>query len=411
MIRLAVVGVGGYGWKLVRTIREVAEQESCRLVAAADTQWDQLPDRRRSLAEAGVALYDDALAMYDDLAGRCDAVYIATGIGSHAKLTAAAARAGMDVHLEKPPAGTVQEVDEMLAALTETGKHCLVGFQALHSEDILGVKRRILDGRLGRVNTVSCYACWPRKGRYYNRNDWAGKLRSGNRWVLDGPAMNALAHQVMNMLFWTGDEITTAATPAAVRAELYAAGPAESHNTAAIEIQTAQGPRLYFLGTHTSEGAAGPHLHLEAENGTVDWSMHGRSQIRYADGTEESIPWDPQQWQTMVHNLLDVVRSGNASDLRSSLATCRTFTLALNGAHESSGRIHRIDDPIEVIDADDRDHKRWAVRGIDDVLARAAAGPCLLSDLPDAPDWTQPTEPFDLDGYREFPARFTADPA
>ncbi|MFW6061537.1 MAG: Gfo/Idh/MocA family protein, partial [Planctomycetota bacterium] len=231
MIRCAIVGIGGYGWRLVEAIREASASADCRLVAAADMDLDDLPERRASLLEEGVRLFHDALEMYRQMQDRVDIVYIATGIASHRMLTVQAARAGYHVHLEKPPAGTVQEVDEMLQALRENHRMCLVGFQAVHGRDIYGVKQRIVEGRLGQVRTLACHACWPRPARYYQRNEWAGKLRAGGQWVLDGPATNALAHQINNMLFWASPQAGKFASPLAVRAELYTAGDIESHNT------------------------------------------------------------------------------------------------------------------------------------------------------------------------------------
>ena len=99
MVRLAIVGVTGYGWGLVQKINAASEQLGCRLVAAADDQLAKLPERAKELTDAGVELFDDALAMFDALRGKCEGVYIATGIGSHAPLAIAAARAGYHVHL------------------------------------------------------------------------------------------------------------------------------------------------------------------------------------------------------------------------------------------------------------------------------------------------------------------------
>ena len=103
----------------------------CRLTAAADARLADLPEQAARLKGRGAALYDDALEMFRRQAGRCEAVYIASSIPSHTELTLAAAECGYHVHLEKPPAATVQEVRRMLNALAEADRVCLVGFQAL----------------------------------------------------------------------------------------------------------------------------------------------------------------------------------------------------------------------------------------------------------------------------------------
>ena len=418
MVRLALVGFGGYGGGLVEVINQVAERVGCRLVAAADTRLSSLPDQAQELSRAGVRLFDDPLAMFDALRGKCDAVYIATGIPSHAALTVAAARAGYHVHLEKPPAATVQEVDAMLAALDAAGRFCLVGFQALHGNDIRFIKERLVSGRLGRVKTLVCHAGWPRTRAYYSRNDWAGKLRVGDAWVLDGPAMNALAHQITNMLFLASPEPNRLATPTAVRAELYAAGEVESHDTAAIEIHTAEGATAWFLASHCSEANFGPAIEIEAERGSVYWTMRDGATITYAacpppqsssfssssSSSTESCPASDGRPE-MIANLVEAVRCGDASVLRCPLSETRKFVLALDGAHESSGRIHRIG-PEHVRRAGEGGDARTVVAGLDQALTRAAVARCLFSDLSDALLWAASTEPFSLPGYQEFPRQF-----
>ena len=73
-------------------------------MGAADACFARFPDRADELSAEGGELFDDALGMFEALRGTCEAVYIATGIPSHAPLTIAAAEAGYHVHLEKPPA-------------------------------------------------------------------------------------------------------------------------------------------------------------------------------------------------------------------------------------------------------------------------------------------------------------------
>jgi len=407
MTRLAIVGIGGYGWHLVETIRAVSEQADCRLVAAADARFAAFPERTAQLRSWGVDLFDDAHEMLAALRGKCEAVYVATGIASHAPLAIAAAEAGFHVHVEKPPCGTVQELDRMQAALDAAGRIGMVGFQALHARDIGLIKERIVAGRLGRIQSLVCRAGWPRRKSYYNRNEWAGRLRVGPAWVLDGPAMNALAHQVANMLFLASPEPCRLAAPAAVRAELYAAGPVPSHDTAAIEIRTAQGATAWFVASHCSRETFGPTIDIIADGGSASWTMRQGGTIRYADGTEETVGGHDGS-KAMVADFVHAIQTGDASGLTGRLADTRPFLLALDGAHESSRCIHRIGPP-HTQRVDGPDDPRTVVDGLDDLIARAALGKCLFSDLPDAPPWAVATDPFDLAGYRTFPQTFAPD--
>jgi predicted dehydrogenase len=406
MVRLAIVGIGGYGWELVRHIQSAARHGRCRLVAAADTRLKDFAERAKRLSDQGVELFDDAPRMFTALRGRCDGAYIATGIGSHAILTVAAAEAGLHVHLEKPPAATVQDVDLMLDALRRAGRMCLVGFQAAHAADILFLKDRVASGRLGAVDSLACRAGWPRTRAYYSRNDWAGRLRGGDNWVLDGPATNALAHQVTNMLLVASPRAGRLATPTAVRAELYAAGDIDSHDTAAIEIRTAEGPRAYFLASHCSDKTFGPVIEVSAERGTAEWHSSKGLTIRYEDGSQETCPHDSQMHAKMVENFLDAVESGDASRLRCPLEEARKMVLALDGAYESSGRIHRIEGERARRADEGTDKARTVVDGLDGLLVESARGRVLFSDLPAAPEWAVRTKAYELAAYAGFPQRF-----
>lgn len=409
MVRLAVVGIGGYGWELAQEILRGADEVGCRLVGAADVRFDSYPDRAEALTSAGAELFAEAQGMFDALRGRCDGVYIATGIPSHAALTIAAAEAGCHVHLEKPPAATVQEVDQMLAALDRAGRFCLVGFQGVHGTDIRLVEERVASGRVGRVKSLACHAGWPRDRAYYGRNGWAGRLRVGDAWALDGPAMNALAHQITHMLLLASPEAGRLATPTSVRAELYAAGFATSHDTAAIEIRTAEGPTAWFLASHCTETSSGPIIEMDCEGGRVVWHMWQGGTITYADGTTEPVEGDAGSGRPrMIANFVDAVRAGDGSLLRCPLAETRKFILALDGAHESSRRIHRIDEAHSHRVGDGTEKARVVVDGLDDLLVRCAERRCLFSDLEAPPLWAAATQPFALDGYATFPSRFGA---
>ena len=132
MVDIAVIGFGSYGWNLAEHVVEKGESVGCRLSAAADGRLAELEERTGILRRAGVELFDDAAAMLDAVAERCDAVYVATGIDSHAPLTIAAAGRGLHVLVEKPPAATIQDLDEMLSALDGAGTMGQVGFQQIH---------------------------------------------------------------------------------------------------------------------------------------------------------------------------------------------------------------------------------------------------------------------------------------
>jgi len=408
MVRLAIVGIAGYGAVLIKLLKESGEQLGCRLVAAADNRLAELADQAAELEKLGVELFDDAHEMFHRCRRSCQAVYIASGIPSHTSLTVSAAEAGYHVHLEKPPAATIQEMDLIIEALDRADRMCLIGFHVVHNPGMAFLQRRIAEGAMGHVKHLVCRAGWPRNRAYYRRNSWAGKLRAGDTWVLDGPATNALAHQITHMLLLAAPEVGRYARPAAVRAELYAAGDIDSHDTAAIRIDTLEGPRIYWLGSHCTQERFGPIIEIEAQKARAVWDVTKEATITYADGSQESCR-DENGRDQMVRNFIEAVAGGDGANLRCTPADARQFVLAVNGAHESSRRIHRIDAAFVRHAEKDTDNAGATVEALDDCLNAATRGPCLFSQVTGAPPWAVATEPFDLAGYSQFPQRFTCD--
>ena len=166
MIRYAVVGAGGYAGRHIKNIRTCGAQLDCELAAVAIRPADRLDGQVGKFTAEGVDVFADAVEMFIGLAGKVDAVFIPTGIYTHADLTCAALANGHNVYLEKPPAATVQEVDRMLAAAESAGTVVALGFQAIYSESINFVKQRVVDGSLGPVKRIKTWALWPRGDAY-----------------------------------------------------------------------------------------------------------------------------------------------------------------------------------------------------------------------------------------------------
>jgi predicted dehydrogenase len=279
----------------------------------------------------------------------------------------------------------------------------------VHSDDIRFIKERVVAGLLGRVQSLVCWANWPRGRGYYEHSDWLGHLRANDRWVLDGPATNALAHQITNMLLLASPQPDRLAVPASVRAELYAAGPITGHDTAAVEIVTAAGPTATLLVSHCGQEPFGPFIEIRAERGTVFWDQKIGAEITYGDGRKESCPAPKDMGRSaMIANFVQAVRRGDGGTLRCPLAESRAETVAGDGAHESSEVIHRIDPACCRTVEDEQWRARKVVDGLNELLIDAARRQCLLSDLPSPPPWAVATKPFDLAGYRQFPQRFRA---
>jgi predicted dehydrogenase len=407
-----VVGLGGYGLVHIDAVRWLAERGLASLagVVALEVDRKARPEMTASLLQQGVALYrsvDEFFASRPE----AEVLTVPVGIHLHVPLSVAAMRAGLHVYCEKPVAGTVQEVDQLIAVQGETGRRVAIGFQHIWSRSIQELKARILDGRLGPVRRASVLCGWPRSRQYYTRNEWAGKLRVGPHWILDSPANNAHAHYLMNVLYLCGERRDAAAVPERVRAELYRANPIEGPDTVQLMCDIKGGTRLHVCFTHTNAVPLGPSLRLECAAGEALWEGdNGKTVVRYANGTVE-------QFDNLTH---DKWRYDGFADFVGALregreplctpAAARAQTLAVNAMHESCPSILEIPrQELEVVE----DWEMFPpntrgtfhrVRNLDEILRSAIERSMFLSEM--GVDWARDCRArwFLPGDYRTYPS-------
>ena len=81
-----------------------------------------------ALAQQGIPIYASLRQMLAQAREGIDVVCLPLGIALHPPMTIAALEAGCHVVVEKPAAGSVQDVDAMLATRDRSGRLCAVGF-------------------------------------------------------------------------------------------------------------------------------------------------------------------------------------------------------------------------------------------------------------------------------------------
>jgi predicted dehydrogenase len=143
--KIALVGVGYWGEKLLRNLATLVDQES--IVAV-----DVLPERHRALAPAypAVAFTDSLEAAVEDrqVAG----VIIATPVVTHATLARQALEAGCHVLVEKPLAASAPEAREIVLLGQARGLTVMAGHTFLFSPRVETVKSTLERGQIGRVH-------------------------------------------------------------------------------------------------------------------------------------------------------------------------------------------------------------------------------------------------------------------
>lgn len=224
-VRIAVVGAGAFAREHVTALATLPE---------AEVRWIANRDIRR--AEELARLVPGARAT-DDLAAAVaaddvDAVDVVTATPGHGPWTIAAGRAGKHVHVDKPAALSLPELDAMVAATEGAGLSLLVGQTVRFQPAVAAIGRQVADGAIGTPRLA--HVTW------YTGHAWPGGWRS---WQLD-PALSG-GHPVHN-----GTHIVDVAT------WLLGSAPVEVHARAVRTFSPAmESPDSFTVRLRTENGS------------------------------------------------------------------------------------------------------------------------------------------------------------
>ncbi len=399
----AVVGIGGYGTTHIDVINRLRDEGIARLDAVADHHPERVAGQLQALARKGIRTFESL----DDLlrAGGIDVVTLATGIHDHVPQTVACVESGCDVVCEKPLTSVPQEADRMIAAQRDTGRRVAIGYQNIYSRSIQTLKSRLLEGALGELRRIHVKAAWPRGDVYYTRNEWAGKLRLGDRWVIDSLFNNAFSHYLNNALLLCGERQNETASATSVQAELYRARDIETADTASLRVVTSRGVEIVLGFSHATQVYQNPRMRLFCEKAIADWKFEqGETRINYRDGNEERFDNGDVDLSTLpFRNIIQNIRQ--EAELLCTPENSRSQTLCTNGAHESCPEVIPMPEAFieEVVkrNPDGTEDRFQTVKGIVDLIDQSFEEGKLFSELGVA--WAEATSPFDLHGYGYFP--------
>lgn len=175
MIRVAVIGFG-----------KIAADQHLPSIAG-DPRFELVGVATRSGDPAiGVPWFEDAGELIAAMRGEADAVAICTPPGARHAIALAALRAGYDVLLEKPPAATLGEIDELVRVAEAEGR---VLFTAWHSQYAAAVAPAA--AALAGAEVETLHISWREDVR---------KWHPGQQWIWEAggfgvfdPGINALS--------------------------------------------------------------------------------------------------------------------------------------------------------------------------------------------------------------------------
>ena len=375
-VDIVLAGARGHGRWHLDNIRRLQDKGIVRLAGICELTpltGDEIPDGLGTPEQSA-----DFGALLDSTGARI--AVVCTPIPTHTDLALTAARKGVHLLLEKPPAPSYAEFRRMADGIAEAGVVCQIGFQSLGSHAVPSILAMVAEGAVGEVVGVGGAGAWVRAEAYYRRAPWAGKRRLNGVDVIDGVLTNPLAHAVATALALNGT--TRAEDVTAIELELLRANDIESDDTSCVRVTTAQGRKVTVAATLCAERDDEPYVVVHGTRGRITfWYKQDRVLLQRADHGPEEYEYGRTD---LLENLVDHLTDG--ADLLVVPDATGAFMKVVEAIRQApdpaplpAGAWHLV--PEE---------GRRVVDGIDGLVAAAADTLSLYSEL--GATWAPPKE-------------------
>ncbi|NYH55261.1 putative dehydrogenase [Nocardiopsis arvandica] len=367
-VPVLLAGVHGHGRTHLRALREMGQSGLVRLVGLCDQR--PVPEGDDLEGHGPLPCHADLGEAIERTGARV--TILATPIHTHLPLARTALEHGSHVLLEKPTTATLEEFEQLNAAVDASGLACQVGFQSLGSAAVEAVRTLVRRGAVGRVRGIGGSGTWVRTSAYYDRAPWAGRRRLRGRDVVDGALTNPFAHALATALAVTGSQ---ADAPAGVELEMFHAHPIEADDTSCVRVRTSDGLPITLAVTLCAPEHLPPRLVVHGERGRIELEYTLDRLTLHQPGRAPVITTHPRT--PLLANLLAHVR-GEEPLLVPPPAT-RAFMHVLEAVRTAP-------DPVAVPDHMQQVHRtdegvRRIIPGIDTLIHRSAEHLALFSEL------------------------------
>lgn len=152
---------------------------------------DIAAERAEKLAsETGARAYTDFNTMLQN--EQLDCLHICTPHYLHVPMAKAALERGINVFLEKPPAMSRAQLDELENAANRSGARISVCFQNRFTRTSRQLAEIIESGKLGKLIGARGTVTWERSGAYFTESGWRGNKETEGGSVLINQAIHTL---------------------------------------------------------------------------------------------------------------------------------------------------------------------------------------------------------------------------
>lgn len=202
-MKVGLVGCGSIGRVHAMAINRT---EFAKLCAVVDIKPEEAKAYSQSYTDGQAAVYTTLEAMI--AAEELDVVHICTPHMCHVPMAITALQKGIHVFMEKPPAISRAEFEQLTAAEAMSGGRLGICFQNRYNESTKKVSELIAGGTFGSLRGGRAFVTWDRNADYYTGSEWRGRLASEGGGVL----MNQSIHTLDLLLKWMGRPVSVEAS-------------------------------------------------------------------------------------------------------------------------------------------------------------------------------------------------------
>lgn len=185
-MRVAIIGCGNISkihiWALQRT-------EGVQIAALADCDIEKAERMSEKITDSKVPVYSDYLLMLEQI--KPDVVHICTPHFLHVPMAVEALKHNAAVFMEKPPAVSKEEFEQLKRTAECCQKRIGFCFQNRYNASTAEFDCLLKDRELGEITGARGFVTWKREAGYYS-DDWHGKISKEGGGVLINQSIHTL---------------------------------------------------------------------------------------------------------------------------------------------------------------------------------------------------------------------------
>jgi len=324
-MKAAVVGCGGIARVHAESIKKTNGKDE--LVAFCDIRRERAENFSKNYTDGKAPVFESLEEMLK--AVDFDVLHICTPHALHVPMAVAGLKSGRNVFMEKPPAISKEQFQELKAAEKESGKLLGVCFQNRYNTSVTQTKEIISRGRAGKIVSARAFVTWSRGESYYKDSGWRGTLALEGGGVM----INQSIHTLDLMTEFMGKPVSAEASIA----NHHLKGVIEVEDTMEAYIQYENGIGLFYCTT--AFGSNAPII-LEIHCEKMILRIEGDTlTLIYPDGRREAVDCEERvalgkdYWGTghfaCISNFYECVQSGKPAPIGIPQVE-RTFTLMMD---------------------------------------------------------------------------------